>query len=329
MSVERDPVVKILLCIHDGEPYLPELLASVAAQTYQRWELLVCDDGSRDAGRELVERFALADERVRVVVERRPGDAIGPAASFVEMLGHVDAGELFAFCDQDDVWFAHKLRWTVDALGEVIADAAANADADNWAGRTSRIAAVSTDAVMTDDSMRVVAGSALREHGVRNNVTFGRLLVNNVAIGATIVGTAELARCAHASAQRREVRMHDWWCALIAAYAGAFGIVAVPTMSWRRHSATVTGRRPEGVRARAVRRNDALAWSSSAAAALESDLVAIDRRTADAARLVAGLGGRPPGVRDTVRLARAGIRPWTAAGWMRLALAVVMRRFGT
>ena len=51
----------------NGARWLDGMLASVRAQTYARWQLLVVDDGSTDDTVEIATAHAAADERIRVV----------------------------------------------------------------------------------------------------------------------------------------------------------------------------------------------------------------------------------------------------------------------
>jgi rhamnosyltransferase len=297
MPVVPDQMVKILLSVHDGEPYLDNLIQSVRDQDYRHWSLLVADDGSSDVSMDIVARHAAVDSRIVVVASRPPGAVVGPARSFMELLALVGDDDLFAFCDQDDVWFPHKLSWTLDALEAL--------------RPCSGIAAVATDAIATDSRLSQIAPSALASHGVGRDVTLGRLFVNNVAIGATMAGTGRLALVACQMGEHLEVRMHDWWCALVAAYGGEFEVLSVPTMYWRRHGSTVTGMRPQTVGARVDRRVDSVGWASEAARELIVQLEPVDDRAHRVAAAMAEVVVDTMSPVDIVRLRRHGIRAWS------------------
>jgi glycosyltransferase involved in cell wall biosynthesis len=64
MTDER-PLVSIILPTYDREQYLREAVASVFAQTYTHWEMIIVDDGSTDGTSAYL--AGLADPRVRVV----------------------------------------------------------------------------------------------------------------------------------------------------------------------------------------------------------------------------------------------------------------------
>ena len=48
----------VALCTYNGERFLSEQLASLAAQTFLPDELVICDDASLDASMRIVEDFA-------------------------------------------------------------------------------------------------------------------------------------------------------------------------------------------------------------------------------------------------------------------------------
>lgn len=55
------------MSVFNSEAYLEQAVASVLSQTLHELELVAVDGGSTDGSRELLERFALADPRVRVL----------------------------------------------------------------------------------------------------------------------------------------------------------------------------------------------------------------------------------------------------------------------
>ena len=51
-------MVTILLATSNGEDYLKAQLESIAAQTYENWQLVVGDDGSTDGTISILEEFS-------------------------------------------------------------------------------------------------------------------------------------------------------------------------------------------------------------------------------------------------------------------------------
>jgi glycosyltransferase involved in cell wall biosynthesis len=87
--------VSVIMPAHNSADYIGEALASVAAQTYDDWEIVVADDASSDASAEIAEQAG-----ARVV---RSATNVGPAAARNLALGAA-SGELVALLDADDFW---------------------------------------------------------------------------------------------------------------------------------------------------------------------------------------------------------------------------------
>lgn len=106
--------VSIALASYNGAAYIAEQLDSFAAQTRPPDEVIVSDDRSADATREIVAAFAgRAPFAVRLLVNHeRPG----LAGNFSNALEHT-TGDLVFLSDQDDVWAPEKLA-RMTALAE-------------------------------------------------------------------------------------------------------------------------------------------------------------------------------------------------------------------
>src|SRR6185312_28777 len=94
-------LVSVLIPVYNAEAFVAEALASVFAQDYEPFEVIVVDDGSTDGSAAVVQ----ADPRVRYFRQenRGPSEARNLAARHAR-------GELFAYVDADDIVPPHKLR---------------------------------------------------------------------------------------------------------------------------------------------------------------------------------------------------------------------------
>lgn len=107
-------LVSVVIPVLDAKEYLAEAVASVRAQTFADWELVLVDDGSRDGSAELAQEIASQDPtRIRFFTH---GDHGTHGASASRNLGLSQArGEFLAFLDADDIWLPQKLghQWQV------------------------------------------------------------------------------------------------------------------------------------------------------------------------------------------------------------------------
>jgi glycosyltransferase involved in cell wall biosynthesis len=112
----QPPAVSVLLPVRDGAAHLPECIASLRAQTLADSEVIAVDDGSADGTPELLDAWAAADRRVRVV---RQG-ASGLVAALETARGEA-RGRYLARMDADDVAAPRRLARQL-ALMEGAAD---------------------------------------------------------------------------------------------------------------------------------------------------------------------------------------------------------------
>lgn len=102
-----NPLVSVILAVHNGEDFLADALASVASQDYHPLDVIVVDDGSMDTSALIARESGLG----RVV-------SISPmGVSHARNHGLLMAiGDLVTFIDHDDVWLPTKTSTQVGHL---------------------------------------------------------------------------------------------------------------------------------------------------------------------------------------------------------------------
>lgn len=94
-------LVSCIVPVFNGERYIGEAIDSILAQTYRPLQIIVVDDGSRNATRAAVARY-----REQVAYVWQPN--AGPSAARNHGLS-MAAGDYLAFLDADDLWHPEKL----------------------------------------------------------------------------------------------------------------------------------------------------------------------------------------------------------------------------
>ena len=102
------PQVTVLLPVRNGSAHLPAALASIFAQTFTDFELLVLDDGSTDGTPEILR--AVHDPRLRVVTNPQNLGLVPTLNRGLELA----RGELVARQDHDDISHPARLQKQVD-----------------------------------------------------------------------------------------------------------------------------------------------------------------------------------------------------------------------
>lgn len=107
------PLISVVVPAYDAGRFLAATLESVAAQTEQRWECLVVDDGSSDDTYEIASGFARRDPRFRAFRVEHGGASNARNEGFRRL----DAASRFVtFMDGDDVWLPHALETLLGRL---------------------------------------------------------------------------------------------------------------------------------------------------------------------------------------------------------------------
>lgn len=103
----------VLIPAFRSRPFILTALQSVAAQTYEDWELIVVEDGSSDGTGVIVDAFAQSSEHR--VVYRRLATNHGPGTVKNRLLECV-TGEVVAFLNADDRWDPGHLSSAVEQI---------------------------------------------------------------------------------------------------------------------------------------------------------------------------------------------------------------------
>ena len=106
------PRLSVGLPVYNGQRFLRAALESILAQTFNDFELIVCDNASTDATEQICREYASRDPRVRYF--RHPSN-IGPAANYNACFRHA-RGELFRWAAHDDVIAPQLFQMSIDAL---------------------------------------------------------------------------------------------------------------------------------------------------------------------------------------------------------------------
>ena len=104
-------MISVIIPVYNREMYLEECVASVQAQTYENFEIILVDDGSQDSSLDLCKRLAEADQRIRVLSRDHGGVSAARNAAL-----DICKGDFVFFLDSDDVIHPRLLECLVSGL---------------------------------------------------------------------------------------------------------------------------------------------------------------------------------------------------------------------
>ncbi|WP_448623068.1 glycosyltransferase family 2 protein [Dickeya fangzhongdai] len=216
--------ISIALATYNGGRYVRQQLDSIQHQTHQDFIIHVCDDGSRDNTLEVIRSHELYQQgKVRLY----PGKGgLGAMKNFRRAIACCE-DRYIALCDQDDYWVPEKLE---RLLNEV--------KAHEQEGETPVLAFSDleiVDAVLGPlypsfyrASIKSSAASQPEDFVVSNHIP-GCAMLFNRALKQLMEPMPD------------DIRMHDWWIAMIAAHSGKIAYVDRPLIKYRQHGNNTVG----------------------------------------------------------------------------------------
>lgn len=90
-------LVSLIVAVYNGEKYIASCIDSIMNQTYQNYEVILVDDGSKDGSGIVCDFYAKKDSRIKVIHQVN----LGCSAARNKGLCHAN-GEYIGIIDQDD-----------------------------------------------------------------------------------------------------------------------------------------------------------------------------------------------------------------------------------
>lgn len=95
--MEQNILISVIVPVYNAEAYLAKCIDSILAQTYENLEVILVDDGSKDASGRICDEYAQKDARIRVIHKENGGQS-----SARNMALDVMQGAYVTFVDSDD-----------------------------------------------------------------------------------------------------------------------------------------------------------------------------------------------------------------------------------
>jgi glycosyltransferase involved in cell wall biosynthesis len=166
-ALRKPPMVSVVICAYNAERTMEACLKSLRALNYPNYEVVVVDDGSRDATAEIAARFP----EFRLI--RQPNKGLS-AARNVGMQAAL--GEIIAYTDSDCVVDPHWLTFMVGAMAANGFDACGGPNyAPHEEGRTEACVAASPGA-----PCHVLTGEDRAEHLAGCNMVFRKTVLQAI-----------------------------------------------------------------------------------------------------------------------------------------------------
>lgn len=210
-------LVNILLSVYNGEKYLKEQLESLRSQTYPHIHLYIRDDGSSDASHSIIQDFSASSPFPVTFIQ---GENLGFVKSFFQLLSKSPTGDLWSFCDQDDVWLPDKVERGV-----------------NWMKTqpTQIPLLFQTAYVIVDQDLNPTSNYLPPKY----SIDFRRSITENWYSGFSSMINGSLREFLLLG-NPEKIDYHDWWMEMIAAAFGKMEFDSHICAKYRRSNHSVT-----------------------------------------------------------------------------------------
>ena len=218
--------ISVAMATYNGERFIQEQLASLAAQKHLPHEMVVCDDGSTDRTLEILAEFAKAAP-FPIYIHRNPHN-LGYADNFFKAAS-LCQGEWIAFCDQDDIWLPNKLDDVVSAL-----------DKDDRPNMVLQNAFLCREDLSHDGRLfpaRIRTGY----HPPKSQYAFWVWPGFVKTVKANVFRDIPHSNRPKSYFPKEKVQTHDKWTCMIANATGGILVLENPSALYRRHERALTG----------------------------------------------------------------------------------------
>ena len=109
---DRKPFICIGMPVYNGEMFIRQALDSLLAQSYENFQLIISDNASTDATREICEEYAIKDIRIKYLRQKKN---LGATNNFKYVLEQA-SGDYFMWAAHDDEWDARFIDTLIKVL---------------------------------------------------------------------------------------------------------------------------------------------------------------------------------------------------------------------
>ena len=220
--------VSVVLPTYNGAAYIIAQLDSIVRQTLRPREIVIVDDSSSDSTLESVYEYVAerTPDSLSFSIYRNPS-RLGVTESFSRGI-RLATGSFVALADQDDIWQANKLAYSINALILHEGVFVAGSDVHPFWAESANSKKTLFDALRLPQPVRSGDPRAV----------LAWLLKENFLPGMTLIARASFLKTALPVGSGW---FHDHWFTLLAASQSGLAVMDIVLVEYRQHSNNVIG----------------------------------------------------------------------------------------
>lgn len=112
----NEPLVSVITPTYNHAHFLSRTIESLRSQTYEKWEMVIVDDGSTDNTEDIVRPYVDRDNRIMYLPQ--PHRGVGAIAATLNIGLGKSSGPLVTMLGSDDMWPPHRLEKQVPVFAD-------------------------------------------------------------------------------------------------------------------------------------------------------------------------------------------------------------------
>lgn len=195
----NSPSISIAMTTFNGEKFLHEQINSILNQSYQNFELIICDDKSSDSTIQIIQSYMMNHPNIKLYKNVKH---LGSVKNFEKTISLCHT-KYIALSDQDDIWDKNKLEILMHKMEQT----------EKIDGNIPIM--IHSDLRMINTENEIIEKSYFKFRGytLTNNKNLGHILGPCGVMGNTILMNKSLKK--HILPFPGDVIVHDYWIALI------------------------------------------------------------------------------------------------------------------
>lgn len=210
-------MISIAMTTYNGEKYLREQLDSILNQTYKDFELIICDDCSKDSTVQIIKSYI--DPRIKLFINEKN---LGFKKNFEKAI-KLCTGEYIALSDQDDIWKNNKLELCINNIGE-----------HDLICTNSEI--INSENILQNYTMKEVL--KIKKVPSDQFKIFSHLVFTNFVQGSTILAKRDFIF--NTLPIPENFGYHDYWFGVMASINNGLKYLDISTLNYRKHENQIT-----------------------------------------------------------------------------------------
>ena len=229
--------ISVAFIVFNGSRYMRQQLDSILAQTHKVNEIIVCDDGSTDASKEILEEYKNKHPNLFFIHYNKKN--LGPTKN-IEKAIQACTGDIILLADQDDYWETNKVETIIKWFE---ANPTMNGVFTNGALMSSKGELDNNYGLW--DAMSFPY-KAIKNSNNLNNLKLYINTVENSVTGATLAIRNNLAFLIQPFPFVKHL-VHDRWIAMNLAENNSLGMLNEKLIRYRLHSEQAIGGKTENI----------------------------------------------------------------------------------